>query len=278
MEKVVCWWSGGATSAVACKKALEIYGNDNCDVVFIDTKNEDDDTYRFKLDCEKWYGKTIVSITNKKYGSIEDVWYQFLSLNVANGAICSSELKRQVRLDYQRKNKIRHQVFGFEAGKKEENRAKNLLKNYPTSNPVFPLIGAGLTKRDCLYILSGAGIEPPKAYKLGFNNNNCLKTGCVQGGIGYWKKIQKDFPDKFDAMAELEHTLTDLKGKPVTCNKDQGNSVKLTGLINVFLKKHPGYPNKCLDDMKGTPVENLAECNGFCGIAGKLFDQVVTAS
>jgi hypothetical protein len=34
---------------------------------------------------------------------------------------------------------------------------------------------------------------------------NCI--GCVKGGIGYWNKIRKDFPDIFDQMALMERYL-----------------------------------------------------------------------
>ena len=71
MKKVIAWWSGGITSAVTCKICIDIYGVDNVRVIFIDTFNEDEDTYRFKTDCEKWYGKEIETITRigkgKKY-------------------------------------------------------------------------------------------------------------------------------------------------------------------------------------------------------------------
>ena len=40
MEKVIAWWSGGITSAVACKLAIDFYGKDNVQVLFIDTQNE----------------------------------------------------------------------------------------------------------------------------------------------------------------------------------------------------------------------------------------------
>ena len=53
-KKIICWWSGGITSAVACKTALDLFKDKNeCRVVMIDTGNEDEDTYRFKTDCEK---------------------------------------------------------------------------------------------------------------------------------------------------------------------------------------------------------------------------------
>ena len=60
-EPIICWFSGGVTSAVACSLAIDKYGKDNCRCVFIDTKNEDDDSYRFLKDCEKWYGKEKAS-------------------------------------------------------------------------------------------------------------------------------------------------------------------------------------------------------------------------
>ena len=82
-KKVICWWSGGITSAVACKLAIDLFGKENCMVIMIDTNNEDEDTYRFKNDCEKWYELPIASITaiGEKYSCIEDVWDTFLSLN-----------------------------------------------------------------------------------------------------------------------------------------------------------------------------------------------------
>ena len=31
--------------------------------------------------------------------------------------------------------------------------------------------------------------------------------GCVKGGMGYWNKIRKDFPEVFKARAELEREI-----------------------------------------------------------------------
>ncbi len=266
---IICWWSGGVASAVACYIAIETWGLDECRLIMIDTKNEDEDTYRFKKDCERWYGKNIETISaigdGKKYANIEDVWYQYGSLDVATGAICSSELKRQVRLDFQRKNKFTYQVFGFDFNKREANRALNIKKNYPYSKPIFPLWMFGYTKKDCVKIINNKGIEIPDAYKNGFSNNNCIKTGCVQGGIGYWQLYKRIFPKKFNNMARREHEITDQEGKPVTVCKDQSNKAIESGLFNVFLLPHPDYPtHKDLSSMKGRKPESLVECSGFC--------------
>lgn len=275
-KDIISWWSGGITSAVACKLSIDMFGIDRVRVIMIDTKNEHPDTYRFKTDCEKWYGLPIEIITGigEKYGNIFDVWRKHKSLNTATGAICSTNLKRLVREKWEKENpNYTHQVFGFEFEKKEFNRALSMSLNHGERvKAIYPLLMFGYDKKQCLKIVDDANIEVPKMYQLGFQNNNCFSTGCVQGGIGYWQKMGRDFPDKFQVMADLEHELTELKGEPVTMLKDQSNLAKESSKLDkksnlVFLKKHPLYPNhKCLDDMSQRSVEPLFECNGMCGI------------
>jgi len=264
------------TSAVACKIAIDQYGADNCRVIFIDTKNEDEDSYRFLDDCSTWLQKEIevISAIPTQYLDIEDVWETHKQLNTANGAICSYKLKRCVRELWEKGNEWSLQVFGFEFDKKEFNRAQSFKLNHAHTNPIFPLLFHALTKSDCIRRLNKAGVEVPRAYKLGFHNNNCLKTGCITGGIGYWQKIQRDFPEKFDAMAGIEHKLTNERGYPVTMLKCQSRAskekVKATGDKRanlVFLKAHPDYPDhKTINDMVGRAPEPLGDCNGFCGV------------
>ena len=265
-KKVIAWWSGGVTSAVACKKCIELYGIDNVSIIFIDTKNEHNDTYRFLKDCEKWYGKEIDVISNQDFASIRDVWYKYLSLNTATGAICSTILKRKVREEWQKENTWDYQAFGFDA--KEVGRAISMTMNNPKVKAIYPLLMFGILKKDCVRIIIDAGVDLPIPYKMGYLNNNCFKTGCVQGGIGYWQKIREDDLDKFNEMANIEHELTDLKGEPVTICKDQSkDAVKIGSYAPVFLLPHPDYPQcKDISMMKGRKPEPLMECNGFCGL------------
>jgi len=280
-KNIVCWWSGGITSAMACKIAIDFYGVESCDIVMIDTLNEDEDTYRFLNDCESLYGKKIKRITaikgvegtefvdiGKDYSSIQDVWHAHKSLNVATGAVCSTMLKRTVREKWQKTQEYDHQVFGFEFIKKEMNRALSLSLNHPKAKAIFPLLMMAYTKEQCIDIFEKEyGISVPNTYKLGFRNNNCFKTGCTQGGVGYWQKMKREFPAKFNAMADQEHSLTELKGEPVTMLKDQSKEAKESGNILVFLKKNSNYPNlKSIDEMPECKVEALFECNGFCGV------------
>ena len=259
-DPVICWFSGGITSAAACKLSIDLFGKENCRCIFMDTRNEDDDTYRFLKDCEKWYGIPIESITREDIPSIQSVWRRYNGLNFAHGAICSSELKRELRKKWQSKNEYSFQIFGFDID--EPKRAKAFTMNYSEAKPFYPLLMLGWSKKMCIKYVQDSGIRVPNAYSYGFHNNNCLKTGCVQGGIGYWQKMQRDFPAKFDEMAAMEHELTDSKGSPVTMLKDQSK-----GGGKVFLNPHPDYPDvKDISMMKGREPKPLTDCNGFCGV------------
>lgn len=265
MSKIIAWWSGGITSAVTCKICIDLYGLENVRFIFIDTRNEDEDTYRFLSDCEKWYGAKIETIASNEFQSVQEVWRKHKSLNVATGAICSTVLKRKVRELWQKTNEYDYQAFGFELW--EAKRAIGMVENHKDAKPIFPLMLYGYSKNDCVRIVKEAGLKIPRVYNYGYKNNNCFKTGCVQGGIGYWQKLRNEYPLKFEAMANMEHELTDIKGKPVTMLKDQSESAKETKNWQVFLKKHPDYPElKELSDFKPQKVEPLFECNGFCGI------------
>lgn len=265
-KDIIAWWSGGVSSAVTCWLCIQIFRADRVRVIFQDTRNEHEDTYRFLKDCEKWYGIEIEVIASKEFNSIQEVWYKYKSLSVAGGAICSTELKRNVRLEWEKENTWTHQAFGFDLT--EAHRAASMVKNSPHVNAIFPLLFYGYVKKDCIKILKDHGIEIPFTYKKGYENNNCDNTGCTRGGIGYWQKRQREEYDKFYRMAMIEHELTNRKGEPVTICKDQSKEAKKKGgFVPVFLIPHPDYPDvKDISMMKGRPPEPLVECNGFCGL------------
>lgn len=260
-KDIIAWWSGGIASAVTCKLTIDLFGKDRVRILFIDTKNEDDDTYRFKTDCEAWYGLPIETLSNNDYTNIAEVWRKFKSLNVASGAICSTELKRAVREAWESRNTFLYQAFGYDMD--EPKRALSMALNHPNSRPIFPLLMFGITKDKAAQILAENGIEIPRAYRLGYRNNNCFKTGCVQGGIGYWQKRKREYPEATAEMGAIEHELTDAKGRPVTMLRVRIGKERHP----LFLYRHPDYPDiKCIDDVKGRPVKPLNDCNGFCGI------------
>lgn len=205
MKRLVCWFSCGAASAVATKMIIEENSRAKDPlplvVAYTEIKQEHPDNKRFLNECEEWFGVPIQVLRNEKYhGDTDEVYIRTQFLVGPKGAACTRLLKKGVRKDFQEVGDI--QVFGYTV--EEQDRYDRFLDANNIDTRV-PLIEYGLTKSDCLAVIARAGIEIPVMYKLGYKNNNCI--GCVKGGKGYWNKIRKDFPERFQQMIEIEEFL-----------------------------------------------------------------------
>lgn len=197
-SETIAWFSCGAASAVATKLCPE------AQPVYCDTGAEHPDNKRFKKDCERWFGRPIISIASREYADTWDVWEKTRWLAGIEGARCTTELKVRPRLAYQHPDNIH--VFGYTADGPDAARAERLRANYPELTVKTPLIDKGIAKAACLAMLERAGIELPVMYKLGFQNNNCIP--CVKAtSPAYWALVRKNFPAKFDRMAKLSREL-----------------------------------------------------------------------
>lgn len=203
-ERIVVWYSHGAASACAGKVAIDTNNASNNPkeliIVNIHLEDEHPDGQRFLKDCEEWWGQKAISIRDTKYGaSVDKVIEKTKYMSGIYGARCTKELKKQVRLDFQRDDDIH--VFGLTVG--EENRIDQILDTEPDLDIWTPLIDKGLSKEFCFEWLSVSGIELPEMYKLGYHNNNCI--GCLKANsAGYWNKIRKDFPEVFEKRSKQE--------------------------------------------------------------------------
>jgi hypothetical protein len=203
IDRIVCWFSCGAASAVATKLAItENAGRLPLVVARCVIDEEHPDNERFAAECEAWFGMPILNLTSAKYGSsIYNVFEQRGYISGINGAPCTLYLKKEVRRDFQ-KPTDRH-VFGYCAD--EQGRWDDFL-DANNIDAVAPLLDRGLTHSDSLAMIERAGIELPTMYQLGYHHNNCI--GCAKAtGQGYWNKIRQDFPPYFDRMASLSRKL-----------------------------------------------------------------------
>ncbi len=244
MEKrIVCWFSCGAASAVATKLAIaENAGRLPLVIAYTEVAEEHPDNRRFLRDCELWFGHPITVLRDEKYGaSIYEVFLRTRYLVGPTGAACTRLLKRGVRLMFEEEGDI--QVFGFTA--EEDQRAEDFFERNSHMAGRAPLVERGVSKSDCLAMIQDAGIEIPAMYRLGYLNNNCI--GCVKGGMGYWNKIRRDFPDVFARMAAVERELD------VSVNAERDGT-------RVFLDE--------LDPSRGNHKDEPdIECSIFCHMA-----------
>tara|TARA_Y100000310_G_C20704371_1_gene833787 strand:- start:15266 stop:16177 length:912 start_codon:yes stop_codon:yes gene_type:complete len=206
MGRLVCWYSHGAASLIAAKKALELqpklYPNYEIIVACIYIENELHEPGR-DSEVEKFLGHKITYLRDEKYGAnVDEVIKKTKYMSGVAGARCTKELKKAVRLNWQMDGDVH--VFGMTA--EEEHRVNNLIDTEPDLEIFAPLIDLNLSKKDCFNIMLDAGLDLPKMYKLGYHNNNCI--GCLKaGGAGYWNKIRADFPDVFERRSKQEELL-----------------------------------------------------------------------
>lgn len=206
MQLTVAWLSAGVSSFVAAY----LIKDEIDEFYYIDIDDQHPDSMRFIKDCEKLLGKPIKILKDKLYGSVENVCRTFQMIgNLRTGFYpCTGILKKRVRkeqFEYYHQNDEVTYIWGMDCSSHERARAERIIEAQPKLNHRFPLIEKNLTKQDCHAMARRLGLKRPLMYDLGYQNNNCI--GCVKGGMGYWNKIRKDFPEVFESRAKLERLL-----------------------------------------------------------------------
>jgi 3'-phosphoadenosine 5'-phosphosulfate sulfotransferase (PAPS reductase)/FAD synthetase len=230
--RVVSWFSCGAASAVATILAANKYNE--IEAIYCRVVEEHDDNLRFLDDFVRVTGIPVKTIMNEQYGgSIYNVFTSRKFIKSQYGAPCTTLLKKEMRKAYQRPDDV--QVFGYTI--EEQDRANRFIDGNNDVNEDFILIDNKVGKQDCYARLTQMGLKLPAMYGLGYSNNNCI--GCVKGGMGYWNKIRKDFPEVFDKMAKMERFI----GHAV--NKDANGAVYLDKLHPTRGKLVQDMPADC---------------------------------
>jgi hypothetical protein len=241
-ETIVVWFSCGAASAVAAYLTVKQYG-DRCNVRLLNNPvaEEDDDNRRFLKDVELWVGKEIESVTNSKYpsASAEEVWKNRKYMSGVAGAPCTVELKKEARMEWERNNIWHHCVLGFTV--EEKKRHDRFILTERQLLPV--LIENNFTKQDCIDFIINHDIDPPRMYKLGYPNANCI--GCVKAsGVTYWNHVRQVHPEIFKRRAEQSREI----------------GVKL-----VRYKGERIYLDELPEEAKGQSLKSMdIDCGSFC--------------
>lgn len=199
----VCWVSAGVSSFMAGWLA----GNVD-EWIYIDIVDQHEDSMRFIKDVEKAIGKEVQVLRSSKYRSVEDCVLTANAFRNPRNMFypCTNWLKKRVRKEWEREHEDYNitYVWGFDV--EERKRAERTVESNPQAEHEFPLIDKGLSKQEVHGLFESTfDFKRPLMYDLGYPNNNCI--GCVRGGMGYWNRIRKDFPEVFKARAELERKI-----------------------------------------------------------------------
>lgn len=176
--------------------------------IYIDVADQHPDSIRFIKDCKKALGIDIEILRSTEYGCVEDCIRVFGGFRDAHSgfAPCTNWLKKRIRKSWEaaHPNYDLTYVWGYDLN--EISRAENMIEANPQAKHEFPLIEKNLYKEDVHGLFERTfDFKRPLMYELGYPNNNCV--GCIKGGMGYWNKIRKDFPEVFESRARLERLV-----------------------------------------------------------------------
>lgn len=239
---IAVWFSCGAASAVAAKKTLELYPDEDVRILNNPIAEEHEDNRRFLKDVEQWLGVEIEIVRSKKYPrqSCVEVWEDRKYMSGVAGAPCTGELKKKARQEWEAENKPDWTVLGFTVEEKHRHE-RFVMSERDTLIPV--LIDLNISKAECYQIIAEAGIKLPEIYRLGYPNANCI--GCVKANSPtYWNHVRKQHSEVFAERAEQSRRLG-------------ARLVRVEG-VRMFLDELP-------EDVQGQPMKDMDfECGLFC--------------
>lgn len=192
-------YSGGIGSFFAAIRVVAAFGKSNTQLVFTDTKTEDEDLYRFINETIAFLGCELVTLTDGR-----DIWDVFNDVRyMGNSRIdpCSRVLKRE---SFEKWLKGRYSpeqatlYYGIDWT--EAHREVKLRDRWAPYQVEAPLTEEPfLTKKEMFQELKVMGIEPPRLYSMGFPHNNCGGF-CVKTGQAQFKLLWEKLPERY-----LEH-------------------------------------------------------------------------
>ena len=229
----VIFLSGGLNSFLSAWLVIKNINSDAV-LVFCDTKNEDEDLYRFLNDIEILFNKKIIWLQEGR-----DIWQVFFDVRMlGNSRIdpCSRILKREISKKwaknncYFKNNEYKTELY-FGIDWTEAHRILKIQNNWDGFIARFPLIENNIfnPKEEAKIILKYYNIEIPRLYKMGFHHNNCGGF-CVKSGHGGFATLLKNLPERYAYHENKENEFRNYIGKNVTIMRDgrEGKTKPLT--------------------------------------------------
>lgn len=235
--KHIISFSGGMGSFAEAKSCVEKYGKENVLLLFADTKTEDEDLYRFLHECKDFLGCELQIISDGR-----TIWELFKEQKfIANSRIdlCSRILKRELLNNwidenygewYEESNldwlgRAQTNIYG-EALTHQSRRLTCEVHLGIDFSEYHRLTRVqehmGMSYRSTLVeegrIISKDfseqfGIKKPFLYTLNFAHNNCGGF-CVKSGLGQFKKLYEELPERYKYHEDKESEVIAVGGKP----------------------------------------------------------------
>lgn len=259
-------FSTGLSSALTVERVLNRYGREKTTVVFMDTKIEHPDNYRFFEDCKARWGIPIVVLCEGR--TPYEVGRDQRIIPNQRFAPCTFRLKIDLFVNWlepQEKPITVH--IGYDEIN-DAHRFDDTRKNYEALGYAvdFPLTWKPIEYRKYTQVVrEDWGIEPPKMYELGYTHANCGGK-CVKQGQGDWIRTLIYDPDGYAWAENWEQDMRTLSEKHAgfALLRDQAGGTVTALTLKELRERHESQP------MNALQLDFSSPCV-VCGI-GDLLD------
>ncbi|WP_306168811.1 phosphoadenosine phosphosulfate reductase family protein [Halomonas sp. MMSF_3323] len=199
-------FSGGLGSGVSALIAHE-QGLD-FNLIFADTRIEDDDLYRFNDDIASAVGQEIVHLTDGR--TPWDVYIDKRWIGNTRTAHCSTELKTKPVMAWLAENAAPTDPLVLGMDMSEIDRIERAQRNW-APRPVVSLLNRfEVWRPDYDAILARHGIRKPRLYAMGYEHNNCGGF-CCKAGLVQFERLYRTNPERFAwHEAEMERAIAEI--------------------------------------------------------------------
>lgn len=201
--------SSGVPSSVAAHRVLQRYGHERVQLVFCDTRWEDEDNYRFLEDVSRWLKQRVVHLVDGR-----------TPLQVAEDrkivpntrfAPCTDALKlRMMRKYVSGLTRLGIRVtlhIGMDSKDEKKGRCEAPRKNWGKMGVAveYPLLWSPVEYYPN-EVIESANIPIPRMYNMGYSHANCGGR-CIKQGQGDWRRTLTHFPERYAEVEAWEATM-----------------------------------------------------------------------
>jgi len=219
----VVLFSGGSASAMAAVRVRKRIGPSAAlTLLFTDTRDEDQDLYRFLWDAARAVGGDLVIEADGR-----DLWQVFEDEGMIGNTradVCSRILKREPSRRWLKANcdpatTTIYVGYGIEEPERFVRFRRAMEADGWTVDA--PLLSAPLmSKPQRQAALRDLGLRLPRMYAEGFEHNNC-GGACVKGGHAQWRMLLRLRPDTYARHEAAEQRFRESRGKDVAILRDR---------------------------------------------------------
>jgi len=202
----VVFFSSGIGSWAAAKRVVAEYGAERTKLLFMDTRIEDEDNYRFLRDASENVGAELVTITDGR--TPFDVFKDVRFMGNSRVDPCSRVLKREAADSWLATNYTPETCVAYVGiDWTEEHRYTRMAERklpwvYKAPLTEEPL----LMKAQLLQLARTEGLKPPRMYDYGFQHANCGGF-CIKSGQAQFSKLWDTWPERYREMEAKEQDV-----------------------------------------------------------------------